>query len=299
MQNITDAIKSRDDIDFVVSTGDMCRDFFENDITYATNRLDYACCIGNHDAIMGRATDPMGYRWEIQPTQKQLYEKFFAPYKNKMGITINKNTSYWYKEFEELAVISIDYTARGAAYYNQWYWLEHLLNVYSKKKKPIFIMSHQMYYKNKVVYNCEFTYNEYYIAWNYYSKKNSDNIYNFMIKSYDLVEWYMQNAGLKVICWIGGHEHADCAYYSVNNNYPLFTIGSGLHDGYNDLTRTNNNNWRKDAVVNIYDYNPSSKSLVVTRLGSQSCYGGELRDMIAYEYDKNKFVSREARGTLK
>ena len=255
----------------------------------------FAICIGNHDMLLSKGAISTGYRWDLQPTQEEAYQKYFRD--NSTGITIEHGTTYWYKDLKDCRVIGIDYTARNDAYYNEWYWLERLLTECLSGNVPVFLCSHQICEYAVLQETCDFTYDTYFYDWTMYAHDVGFSVYPFMNKSYELVTEYAER-GLKVICWIFGHEHADGAFISGNkkNRFPMVCCGSSVHDQYNDVYRSHTSNYVTDAVINLYEWSTGTQSLCITRIGPTACSTGRLRNMIAFNYDTGTFISREARG---
>lgn len=289
------AIRSIKDIDLVVHTGDIAFNTFSDSISYADVLKPYALCIGNHDMLLSSGAISTGYRWEMQPTQEQAYQKYFSD--NNANVTIERGTTYWYKDLADCRVLGIDYTARNNVYYNEWYWIETQLKHCLENKIPVFIGSHQICEFAIPQESCDFTNDIYFHDWKQYAHYVGLSVYPFMNKSYELVSKYA-NDGLKVICWIFGHEHADGAFISdnENNKFPMICCGSGVHDSYNDVYRSRTTDYSTDAVVNLYEWYDSTQSLCITRIGPKSCSTGRFRSMIAFNYDTATFKAREARG---
>lgn len=289
------ALRSIQDIDLVVHTGDISRDTFSDSIEYADILKPFAVCVGNHDMLLDKGAISTGYRWDMQPTQEEAYWKYFRD--NSSGITIEPGTTYWYKDLKDCRVIGIDYTARNDAYYNEWYWLEKLLVECLSNNVPVFLCSHQICEYAILQETCDFTNDMYFYDWEIYAHDVGFSVYPFMNKSYELVTEYAER-GLKVICWIFGHEHADGAFISGNkkNRFPMICCGSSLHDQYNDVYRSHTSNYVSDAVINLYEWSTGTQSLCITRIGPTACSTGRLRNMIAFNYDTATFISREARG---
>lgn len=295
-ESAVSAIRSIRDIDLVVHTGDISNNTFSDSISYADVLKPFAICVGNHDMLLSKGTISTGYRWEMQPTQEEAYQKYFSD--NSAGVTIERGTTYWYKDLADCRVIGIDYTARNDVYYNEWYWLEHQLEYCLANNVPVFVCSHQICEYAVLQKTCDFTNTNYFPdEWKVPASINGFSLYQFMNKSYELVTDYAER-GLRVICWIAGHEHADGALISgnANNKFPMICCGSALHDGFNDVYRSNTPNYKTDAVVNLYEWSTGTQSLCVTRIGAAACSSGKLRNMIAFNYDTNEFfISREAR----
>lgn len=288
------AIRSLKNIDLVVHTGDISADAFSDPIGYADILKPYALCVGNHDMLLAKGVISTGYRWEMQPTQEEAYSKYFSD--NSAGVKIKPNTTYWYKDLPDCRVIGIDYTARDNVFYDEWYWLESQLEYCLKNRIPVFVCSHQICEYAILQESCDFTYDIYFYGWKQDAHNTGLSVYPFLNKSYELVSKYA-NAGLKVICWIFGHEHADGAFISDNENkFPMICCGSSLHDIYNDVYRSDKADYSTDAVVNLYEWYESTQSLCITRIGPKSCSTGRFRSMIAFNYDTSTFKAREARG---
>ena len=289
------AIRSIQDIDLVVHTGDISNNTFSDPIGYADILKPYALCVGNHDMLLREGAVPTGYRWDMQPTQEEAYRKYFSD--NSAVVTIKPNTTYWYKDLPDCRVIGIDYTARDAVFNDELYWLEAQLKHCLESRTPVFICSHQICEYAILQESCDFTYDNCWSSWKQHAHEANLDFYPFLNKSYELVSKYA-NDGLKVICWIFGHQHGDGTFISGNesNRFPMICCGSGVHDKWNDVYRSNTADYHTDAVVNLYEWYASTQSLCITRIGPKSCSTGRFRSMIAFNYDTSTFKAREARG---
>lgn len=297
LKSAANALTAVGDCDLIIHTGDISNNCFEDSINNAISLLPtYAAIIGNHDSILQKALDPAGYRWEIQPTLKQKYNKYFLN-RTPENVSIEKDKTWWYCNLKDVRVIGIDYTTRGDDYYDQWYWLESQLEDCERLDKPVFIASHAVSRKRIVRRESDFTAAkslEYMLDSMY---PDTLGLYPMQSKSYEIVVNHCDEHGLKVLAWIYGHEHADVLMTSDNNNkFPMIILGSSIHDPYNDVVRSNTPNYRDDAVVNVYEWSDDTDSLLITRYGECSCYSGCLRDFTAYDFDRSEFVSKEARG---
>lgn len=285
------AINNEKNVDFVIHTGDVCASNFY-DLPYNSKQIPYAICIGNHDSHLG------SYNWSIKTTQENYYKKFFEPNLSTSNITIEKNTTYWFKKLKDCTVIGIDYTTRGDSFYKQWYWLENILSECLADKTPVFIGSHEIIHSLNPIKSSDFTCSYYANSWKKSTiKEGFFGVFPMCYKSYEIVCKYA-DLGLQVLCWVFGHEHPDMLFKSNNKNtFPMICCGSTLHDSWNNVFRSGvSGDWQNDAVINKYEWRKNDNYMLISRIGCKKATEGDLRDFIAFDYEKHEYISAEARG---
>ncbi len=105
MANLIDYLNAMDAIDAGIHLGDMqAGDYAQNDGTWYTNEVARAekpffSVVGNHD---GGNSD----KFEICGTVQQVFDKFFAPVRDKTGVE-NLEKPYYAKNFDEYGVTVI------------------------------------------------------------------------------------------------------------------------------------------------------------------------------------------------
>lgn len=286
-------IDSADGLDFAIHTGDACQNSFEDDISYAqlSNSL---FVLGNHDAVnrSGIAALPEDYDdWADKPTQEQLYNKFFKPNVAAWGVEMEANTTWWKKKFAEkgFMVIGLDSTVRDADNAKQQAWFQQTLEECVTENLIAVIASHIVEYRVSNPIVCNFSYLHYYYplheggSWSDYT-----SWYPSVNRVMDIAETYVQTRGLKVACWLCGHEHADALF--GHRSFPIVVCGSTMIDKWNNVARTSEN-YTARAVMNLCEYDSEQDTLTLWRLGADGCSGGNRRKMCCYSNKKKRVVS--------
>ena len=277
------------DADIKIHTGDICQNVFENDISYANLQSSYLV-IGNHDSLLSAGADPAGCHWDMMPTLKQKYEKFFKPYiSNRTNVVQNVNETWWYKRFDDKKVLFIGLDccvdATTAAMENLWFGNQ--LQWAIENGYYVVIASHIIDQTRTPIFN-GFTTGGTYFTGNW-GVTSIDGKWYKMVKLADTtVHNYVSN-GCKVILRIYGHEHPD-AFFNYDG-FPSFCVGSTLHDSYNDVSRRDDANYTSCAVVNKYVFDSSLNTITMYRLGAGNSTSGFKRKMLCYDLTKKAVVS--------
>lgn len=284
-----------------ICTGDITNDCFEDGIS----GLDLSKClhvVGNHDCILESGTDPSGYLWRQQPSATQLYNRYFSNYITSNGITMNSNTTYWYKTLnaintkETVTIIGLNSQARGSDNDAQNEWLRSIL--YNSNR--VLIASH---YPNSKLHCVENSWLDY----PYYpslipdtyssdtSKEDGDVLYPAIMDTYNIVnEWADVSSNHRVIAWICGHEHADSLFIGgKNNKYPFITIAATIPDRYSNLYRSESGtidgivaNYMKYINDEYCDY----EVLKIYRLGAGGSKYGAKRRCCVWGYNEQNWI---------
>lgn len=287
VNGINDAISLANYVkaDLNICTGDIVQDYFEQSVTQGL-LSNFACTIGNHDAILKAGTDPNGYHWEMRATPEQLYKKFVEPSISKTGISIEPNHTFWTKDISDaIMVIGLNDTADDDEQALQKQMLTEKLNVCRQDNRKAIIASHFMNYNCKVNLKCNFTCKSYFKNWNSATEPSLyRTTYKGIPENYEIIESYSD----VVLFTVHGHEHSDAIAFSNNVH---IVLGSILNDTYNNVGRTNDARVSR-TVANLYeisDENP--RYLVVYRLGANICKTGQIRSMVAIDLQTHDIVS--------
>ena len=126
-----------------VHTGDAVSNRSEQDFSYLAP-YDFMFTMGNHDCILLYGTEhwvASGYDWTKQPSQAQLYEKFFKPTLRKNPVVIETNKTYWYRDYEEfgIRIIGINSYLRDDELFQEHLWFENVLADSKDKNLKVFV----------------------------------------------------------------------------------------------------------------------------------------------------------------
>ena len=274
--------------DLNVCSGDICSAWFEQGIGSYDNNI-FAPIIGNHDAILKAGAIDTGYDWTIQPTQQQLYNRYF--YGCKLVNAVNGYSWWsWENSAENVLILGINNAIYDSATLDtENAWLKEKLAYAAEKGLAVMIFQHGLEKSYNAV-SCNFTnrarvstFADEAAAWlkTYpYSYKLSDTIKAF--------------SG-KLLGIFAGHTHYDIfATVTTDNgeNVPYIAIGSLLHDSYNDVARSDTVNTLANAVLNLYRYSANLNALEVYRLGASGSASGDRRKMLVWDYGKQAIVSQ-------
>lgn len=288
-----DLIKSIPQLDCAINCGDTVYQLFGDDVSYA-HLENSLFTLGNHERII----EFVGDFERNPPSQQELYVKFMQPYVNGWGVTINSGDydTWWYKDFDSarVRVIGIDCCVHDALVNKESTWLQATLDVAKSKGFAVLLASHEITTASSpTIVDCNFT-NRWYFnkgggGW---PDTSNAELYPLVDLAYKTVNDFANNGG-KVIAWLYGHEHADGILLSrgISNKFPHVVIGSTLIDKWNDTYRDNSTYNTSRACVNYFEYDEDLGSLRMYRFGADGCLGGQLRKMLVFDYESEKFVS--------
>lgn len=227
---------------------------------------DELLVLGNHDMISA----PSGWDWYVQPTSKQAYERWYEPYIETNGITIEPNTLYWYKEYEEKNILLIG----GYCMFNnsedrekQYQFFRRMLAYALMKNRSVMIAYHWTFADMRVIH-CSFTNAK---ALDEMNGHNSvmPELYEYEQRLHDLVETAIDN-GLDFVCWLNGHRHTD--EIVIKDRQLHIMIGSTLYDDGNRVLRIDGT--KTEALMNVVSYTADG-NIEIRRYGAnERTYGG-------------------------
>lgn len=270
------------DVDARVITGDISEHNYNDGIGVYNSNV-FAPVVGNHDMCFS-ATD-----WSNQPTQEQIYSRFFA---GSRLIDITQNTSWWSREFadKKVLVVGLNDAIYSAETVNaEITWLNSKL-AYAKANNLAVMIFHHGFAKDAEAITCNFT-ADYRLATFNAEKAAYHSWYPSIAKLYAAIKAFDG----KMLGLFGGHGHYDVfATLTMDNGtrIPHIAIGSTIADEYNDVSRNLADGKCTSVVLNLYRYSENLNSLQVYRLGADGCADGTRRKMLVWDYGKQAIVSQ-------
>lgn len=261
--------RSVPNLDAAVHTGDVCAAWWEDGIgewSFANTLFT----VGNHDAILKTGNDMSNHDWRIRPTQEQLYNRYFKPWRSN-GAVVEENATWWTKDLGGVLLIGIDQTVTGDAVNAEEAWLNGVFEGCLAKGQTCIVCSHINNERAATPISCVWkssTSDEYY-------PDRLGDYYLFLTRPFDIAESYRKR-GLKLAFWFGGHWHFDALW--GQNTFPVVTLNSTKADGYGDLVRDGSPQGR--LCANLYDYDERQNTLTVYRMGACNAYDGRMRKMM-------------------
>lgn len=263
-------------IDDVIHTGDMVPSWSSDDVGFwkDANASNYMHTIGNHDSAISLdgTTDWSGY------TEAQCFQKYFAEFIDKWGVTYTTGKCYYYKDYEgsKLRLVVID-CMHGTE--EQKTWLTNVLTDAIAKDYHVILASH---YGNGAVSNKALkfpTLGDSIINRCTFSDADMNAGGSNHVGAGAIIDDFINNGG-KFVCWIRGHYHGcDFGYASAySNQYELVaptlsvarspstterTIGTKSQDAFYLVTVDTTNNLLKVIMVGADKdkYNRSRKTM--------------------------------------
>lgn len=267
---------------FCVCTGDISEHNYNDGVGVFNNNV-FAPVVGNHDTCFS-ATD-----WSNQPTQAQLYNRFFA---GSNLIEIAVNNTWWSREFaaEKVIVLGLNdaiYSADVIA--SEIAWLNERFD-YAKNNDYGVMIMHHGFAPDAAPVDCVLT-ARYRIATFASEKSEYHGWYPSIYKLYNAVKAFSG----KLLGLFGGHGHYDMfatLTMADGRKVPHIAIGSTIIDEYNDLSRSAGGGKISNVVLNLYRYSAKLNALEVYRLGASGSGSGDRRKMLVWDYGKQAIVSQ-------
>lgn len=231
--------------DMHVTLGDIVRDkFSDNGLSNYTHWADTALVLGNHDVWNGGRESSGRYDWKnSQATQTELYNRFFAPHASSAKMTIEKNTTWWYREFPEKSMLFIGLNCMvvgDTLHSQQKRFLQARLQHALDNNLRVIIGYHWAMREFKYI-PCTFSDNiRYYNLKVYHGELESNYAYDTELL--ECVDAFIANGG-RFVCWMHGHEHDDVVgYYEIGDRKQLcIVVTSELESWKNTLVRLDAN----------------------------------------------------------
>lgn len=259
----------------LVHTGDMVQDYCGQDITYAYPGT-MLFCIGNHD--VWTKTLPRQYT-----EQSKLYATYYAPYASGRNCAQTAPDTWWYKDIEDVRLISLDCLCDGSVMARQLTWLENVI----AECEWCVVLSH-MAPRSLQPHACCLTCSEYYST-TFVSPEEQDQMqYTPGLKQlYDALLLHKD----KILIELCGHEHSDCI--GMAPDWLVSVIGSTIIDGYNNVYRSTGTVQNR-CVANLVRIAPGD-FCAIYRLGAIGRTNGERGRMVVYDYKTKRFSANVSR----
>lgn len=259
----------------LVHTGDMAQNYYGQDITYAYPGA-MLFCIGNHD--VWTKTLPRQYT-----EQSKLYATYYAPYASGRNCAQTAPDTWWYKDIEDVRLISLDCLCDGSVMARQLTWLENVI----AECEWCVVLSH-MAPRSLQPHACCLTCSEYYST-TFVSPEEQDQMqYTPGLKQlYDALLPHKD----KILIELCGHEHSDCI--GMAPDWPVSVIGSTIIDGYNNVYRSTDTVQNR-CVANLVRIAPGD-FCAIYRLGAIGRTNGERGRMVVYDYKTKRFSANVSR----
>lgn len=259
----------------LVHTGDMVQDHYGQDITYAYPGT-MLFCIGNHD--VWTKTLPRQYT-----EQSKLYATYYEPYASGRNCAQTAPDTWWYKDIEDVRLISLDCLCDGSVMARQLTWLENVI----AECEWCVVLSH-MAPRSLQPHACCLTCSEYY-GTTFVSPEEQDQMqYTPGLKQlYDALLPHKD----KILIELCGHEHSDCI--GMAPDWPVSVIGSTLIDGYNNVYRSTGNVQNR-CVADLVRIAPG-EFCAIYRLGAIGRTNGDRGRMVVYDYKTKRFSANVSR----
>lgn len=259
----------------LVHTGDMVQDYYGQDIAYAYPGT-MLFCIGNHD--VWTKTLPRQYT-----EQSKLYATYYAPYASGRNCVQTAPDTWWYKDIEDVRLISLDCLCDGSVMARQLTWLENVI----AEREWCVVLSH-MAPRSLQPHACCLTCSAYYSTTFVSPEEQGQMQYTPGLKQlYDALLPHKD----KILIELCGHEHADC--FGMAPDWPVSVIGSTIIDSYNNVYRSTNTVQNR-CVANLVRIYPGD-FCAIYRLGAIGRTNGERGRMVVYDYKTNRFSSEVSR----
>lgn len=240
----------------------------ENQFNYWSDEL---LVLGNHDMI----SDTSGWDWNIQPTSREAYQRWYAPYVSTNGIQIEENKLFWYKEYSEKNILLIG----GYCMYNnfadreeQFVFFDRMLD-YALNNNLSVIIAYHWIFKDLNLIHCSFT-NAINLDVMSRTDINVSGLNEYEVRLHNLVETYI-SLGLDFVCWLNGHRHTDEILMKGRQLHIM--IGSTKYDDGNKVSRINGT--PTEALMNVVTYN-KDKNIEIRRYGADAISYGGLRKFL-------------------
>lgn len=248
-------------IDDVICTGDMVNRF-TNGMTWwddVSGSDMILTLIGNHDVWNG--TTPTNMQDDYG--QEATYQRYFAPYIDKWGVTYTENKTYYYKDYptNKIRLIMLNVMVDSDEVPEQNTWLANTLTAAKQLGYSVVIGSHTAI-RNHVKIPCTFT-----------GVVRSDIGSMAAMDTYQATVQSFIDGGGEFCCWLSGHQHADYVVY--NRNYPgqldIVVTTAQVEETWEDCARVVGD--KSQDAFNIISFDTASHYVKIVRVGQdRDCY---------------------------
>lgn len=262
--------------DDMITTGDNVLDRYSDTFSYWQKNPDKLLIIGNHDALNASS----GYDWTNQPSQQDMYYRFFQPYINNTNINITPNKTYWYKEYSTKKIMLIGLnvmllTTSGRDETKTF--LNNCLQLAITNNESVIIAVHWPFNQTKTIPSNWTVFNP--DKGHGFVESNTDTFETSLMQ---LVSEYIDK-GLNFICYICGHAHQDFLSISTGiKNKQLFITNTCTYiDSCNDIPRISGTT--SVTTCNLLSYKDGFIS--ITRFGGDTTVNNRPRKFLKIKTD--------------
>ena len=247
-----------DNIEDCICTGDILENRWTSDFDFwgkDERAHKFLSCIGNHDML----ADPTGWDWSMRATQKDCYDRYFAPYIENWGCIYQKDKTFYYKDYPANAIrlIVLNSVLENDEQKEQLDWLECVLNGAIENNFHVVIAMHYPIYMKKIP--CNFS-----------TLDRGDGLGDQAMSIYqEKVDSFIKKGGDFVV-WLTGHVHND--YIGYNEQYPdqlciaIDALCCYQSEAYTDAYRTIGT--PSEDLYNIVTIDTYDKLVKIIRIGS-------------------------------
>lgn len=269
-------------LDDTICTGDFLELRYSSDFTYwgNTNGAEHILlAIGNHDVI----TDETGWDYSQIATQQEQFNRFFAPFIEKWGVTYESGKTYYYKDYaaKKIRLITINNMLTGNDNAMQLAWFESVLTEALADGLNVVVANHYPLPNFQKV-NCNFT------------SLDKDGGSGYATGAYQAKIAKFKESGGKFVCFIGGHMHGDLIGY--NSTYPdqliicIDALSRAQGNQYSDMQRVDNQ--RSQDLANALVVDTTSKVVKIVRIGANVDRYLRNKNSIVIHYETKEVVSQ-------
>ena len=247
-----------ENIEDVICTGDILDARWTSDFDFwgsDEKAHSFLSCIGNHDML----ADPVGWDWSQVASQKDCYDRFFAPFITNWNCVYQEGKTYYYKDYPENAIrlVVLNSVLKDDEQKEQLDWLEKVLDGAIENNLHVVIGMHYPVHMKKIP--CNFS-----------TLDRGDGLGDRAMNVYqEKVARFMEKGGDFVV-WLTGHVHMD--YIGYNEEYPdqlciaIDALCCWQSMAYDDADRTVG--MPSEDLFNLVTVDTYSKLLKIVRIGS-------------------------------
>lgn len=273
----------------ILSTGDSVNDKYQDDFAFwVENGGDIVKnVIGNHDANWSDGTTRTA-------TQKECYDKFFAPYIANWGVVQPDDAEsvgkcYYYKDYadQKIRLVVVDelhFKGEGDNLVDgvnlQKTWLQQILSDAKEKNYAVVIAAHASPMTDITVLNCNYT------------SMDGKGISISTGGHLPLVVQQFIDDGGEFICYLVGHSHFDyCGHLTTYpTQFVITTVTAKSGDSKDqDVIRTGKGVDNFTAI----SFNPTSKTITMFRIGADRDNYGRYKGVLCWSWGENKLLYDE------
>ncbi|MBR6263221.1 MAG: hypothetical protein IKR05_08400 [Prevotella sp.] len=279
-------------IDDALCTGDIIKNLFSDSFAFWENAEAGSIlnCIGNHEYYNGESSSP----YYKQITQKQVYDKFFAPYIEDWGVTQPEDAeenglNYYYKDYatSKVRLIVLDNFRVDA---DQLQWFEDVLSDAITNNYHVVAAIH---IGNPVGWT------KYDNPFNSLRENNpsSGNTWVFGDSEllYDKVDDFIDNGGI-FVGWLMGHRHSDAigTPHDHPNQLEIHVATASCGNSWDIIPKGDNCDRtpgsKSQDCFNIYSIDTYYKMIRIHRIGSDVDRDFRHIGNLCYDYENHQVI---------